>query len=121
MFSGGSDGEGAEVVGQDRPGGPGAGAVVAFEAGAFEAVAAFEMADAALDADSEACEALVGASGAGGLAAGDEHAAGAGEVFGDADREEAAVEREVAWPEVQTVELGRGRGKQVGLVGRADL
>jgi hypothetical protein len=41
-----SDGESVEVVGEDRPACPGAHPVVAFEAGAAEAVAAFEVADA---------------------------------------------------------------------------
>jgi hypothetical protein len=101
MLSSSSDGERVEVVGEDRPGGPGLRSLVAFEAAAAEAVAAFEVADAALDADPEAGEAPVGASGAGGLAAGDERAFGAGEVLGDADREEPAVERELARSEVE--------------------
>src|SRR4051812_34244746 len=77
MLSGGSDGERVEVVGQDRPGGPGSRAAMALEAGALEPVAAFEVADAALDAHPKAGEASVGAPGASGLAASDEHAGGA--------------------------------------------
>src|SRR3954453_20902604 len=84
MLSGGADGERVEVVGEDRPGGPGVGSSVAFEAAAAQALAAFEVADAAFDADPEAREAAVGASGASGSAAGDEYALGAGEGFGDA-------------------------------------
>jgi len=60
MVSAGSDGEGVEVVGQDRPGGPGSGAVVAFESGSAQAVAAFEVADAAFGADPELRQAPVG-------------------------------------------------------------
>ena len=55
------------------------------------------------------------------LAAGDEDAVGAGEGFGDAERKEPAVERELARSEVGSLELGGGRGEQVGLVGRSDL
>src|SRR5688572_4677768 len=84
MLSGGPDGERVEVVGQDCPGGPGLRSAVAFEAAALESVAALEVADAALDADPEARQAPVGASGAGGLAAGDEHAIWPGQVLGDA-------------------------------------
>ena len=55
------------------------------------------------------------------LAAGDEDALGVGQVLGDADGEEAAVERDLAWAQVQALEFGGGGGQQVGLVGRADL
>ena len=121
MVSVGSDGECVEVVGRDRTGGPGPRSSVAFEAGALEAVAALEVADAPLDADAEACEAAVGVSGASRLAAGDEDAVGAGQVFGDAEREEAAIECELSRAQLESLELGcRGR-EQVGLVGRADL
>ena len=47
MLSGGPDGERVEVVGEDRPGRPGRGAAVVFEARALEAVAAVEVTDAA--------------------------------------------------------------------------
>lgn len=119
VFSAGSDGEGVEVVGQDAPGGPRSRSIVAFEAAPAEAVAAFEVADAAFDADSEAREASVGASGAGRLAAGDEDAVG--QVFGDAGREEAAVEREFARSELETLELGNKsvRGRRGGCSRRA--
>ncbi len=50
MFSGGSDGQGVEVVGEDAPSGPGLLAVIAFEAAAVQAVAAFEVADASFGA-----------------------------------------------------------------------
>src|SRR5438045_2740119 len=71
MLSGGSDGEGVEVVGEDRPGRPGPGAMVAFEARSAQAVSAFEVADASFDADAKAREAPVGAARAGRLTAGD--------------------------------------------------
>src|SRR5215207_4966157 len=115
MLSGGPDGERVEVVGEDRPGRPRSRSAVAFEPGSLE------VADAALDADPEAGEPPVGAFGARGLAAGDEHAVGAGQVLGDADREEAAVEREFARFELESRELGRSDREQVGLVERADL
>jgi hypothetical protein len=47
MFSAGPDGEGVEVVGEERAGRPGSRAVVAFETRSLEAVAAFEVTDAA--------------------------------------------------------------------------
>ena len=46
-LSGGLDGEGVEVVGEDSPAGPGSGAVVASEPTSAHPVAAFEVADAA--------------------------------------------------------------------------
>ena len=45
----GSDGEGVEVVGEDRPSGPDLHPVISFESGAAQAVAAFEVTDPALD------------------------------------------------------------------------
>jgi hypothetical protein len=72
MLSASADGQGVEVVGQYRPGRPGSRAVVAFEARSAQAVAALEVADAALDADPVLGQAAVGASGAGGSAAGGE-------------------------------------------------
>src|SRR4051812_47522555 len=83
MLSGGPDGEGVEVVGQDAPGHPCAGAVVAFEAAALEAVAALEVADAALRADPVTRQAAVAAPGAGALAAGDERPVRRGKVLSD--------------------------------------
>ena len=46
--SAGPDGQRVGVVGEDRPAGPDLLALVAFQAAAVEAVAAFEVADAAL-------------------------------------------------------------------------
>src|SRR5215207_3018052 len=121
MVSVGSDGERVEVVGEDRPGGPGALAVVAFEAAAVESVAALEVADASFGADSEFRQAPVGALGAGGAAAGDEDAVGAGQVLVDGAGREAAVEREVARANAERVDLAGGGGQQVRLVGGPDL
>src|SRR3954451_18394567 len=83
MLSGGADGERVEVVGEDRPGGPGAGALVAFQTGSAQAVAAFEVADAALGADPEPGESPVGLARAGRLASGDERSVWGRQVLGD--------------------------------------
>ena len=72
--SGGADGEGVEVVGQDRPGGPGLLALIALQPAAAKAVAAFEVADAAFGAGAVALQSALGASGARLLAPGDEQA-----------------------------------------------
>src|SRR5919204_3530640 len=73
MVSVGSDGEGVEVVGEDRPADPGCGAVVAFEAAARQPVAAFEVRDPAFAADAVAGQSSSRAFRVGLLAAGDEH------------------------------------------------
>src|SRR5687768_9733284 len=101
MVSAGSDGEGVEVVGEDRPDGPGLLAAVTFEAAAVHSVAALEVADAAFGPDAEFRQASVGALAPGRAAAGDEHAVGAGQVLGDGSGREAAVEREVAWAQAE--------------------
>lgn len=120
MFSARPDGERVGVVGEDPPGDPGSDALVAFESAALEPVASFQVADPALAADPEARETAIGALGAGGLSTGDEDTIRARQVLGDAGGKEAAVERELAWPELERVEL-RGRlGQEVGLVQRAD-
>jgi hypothetical protein len=62
--SSGVDGEGVEVVGQDRPAGPDPLALVALEAAPPQPVAALEVADAALAAGAVAGEAPAGAPGA---------------------------------------------------------
>ena len=56
MFSGGSDGQGVEVVGQDAPSGPGLLAVIALQPAAAHAVAAFEVADASFGAGAVALQ-----------------------------------------------------------------
>src|SRR4051794_13749035 len=76
--SGGSEAEGVEVVGEDRPGGPGAGAGVAFQARSVEPVAAFEVADAAFGADAELGESAVGLARVGGVVSADEKPVGLG-------------------------------------------
>jgi hypothetical protein len=76
------------------------------------------VADASLDADAKGRQPPVGAPRAGALAAGDEDARGAGQVFGDADREEAAVERDLARAQVQTVQFRGGGGQQSGWLGQ---
>src|SRR5919106_4324296 len=60
---GGVDGEGVEVVGQDRPAGPDPLALVASQAAAAQPIAAFEVADAALAAGAVAGQAPAGAAG----------------------------------------------------------
>jgi mutator family transposase len=62
MLSGAADGERVEVVGQDRPAGPGHRSVMAFGAGAPQALAALEVADAPLDPGAVAGSAFAGAS-----------------------------------------------------------
>jgi hypothetical protein len=52
-----------------------------------------------------------------GLPAGDEDALGLRQVLGDAEREEAAVERHLLRAEVEAVEFGARRGQQVGSLG----
>src|SRR4051794_41760026 len=80
--SGGPEGERVEVVGEDRPGGPGACAGVAFQAGAVEAVASFEVADAAFGADAELREPAVGLAGVWGVGGADEQPGWVGEGGG---------------------------------------
>src|SRR3954452_541297 len=121
MVSAGSDGEGVEVVGEDRPGVPGPLAGVTFEAAAVHSVAALEVADAAFGTDSELRQPSVGALRAGGPPAGDEHAVRAGEVLIDGAGREATVEREGLRAQAERVELVGGGGQHVILVGRPDL
>jgi len=69
--SAGSDGERVEVVGEDCPSGPGPHPVIAFEPGSAQAVAAFEVTDAAFDPGAVAGSAFAGASAAGFVATGE--------------------------------------------------
>src|SRR4051794_41794139 len=80
--SGGPEGERVEVVGEDRPGGPGAGAGVAFEAGSVEGVASLEGADAAFGADAELGQPAGGLAGGGGGGGAGGQAGGGGEGVG---------------------------------------
>ena len=117
MLSGGWDGEGVEVVGEDSPGGPGLLAVVAFEAAAGLPVTAFEVTDAAFAADAVARKAPIGASGTGGLAAGDECSIAGGEVLGDRTGLEAAVDGDFAQSDREPVKLGAGLWEQADSFG----
>src|SRR3954454_22172187 len=117
MVSGGPDGERVEVVGQDAPAGPGLLAVMAFEPRPAHAVAALEVADAALDAGAVAGLALAGSSGAGLVAAGDEHACGGGGGLAGRAVLEAAVADHLARGDLEPVEFG-DRVWQQGVLGR---
>ena len=99
MVSGGADGQGVEVVGEDALSGPGLLAVIAFQAAAAHAVAAFEVADASFGAGAVALQPALGASGAGLLAPADEDAFGIEvfELLGRRGGGEAAVQRDLAW------------------------
>src|SRR3954452_13370791 len=120
VASGGPEGERVEVVGEDRPGGPGAGAGVAFEAGSVEAVASLEVTDAAFGADAELGQPAVGLAAVGGVAAADEQSVGFGQVLADGAGCEAAVECDLTWPQVELAESLAGGGQQLGLVERTD-
>lgn len=118
--SGGSQGERVEVVGEDRPGGPGAGAGVAFQAGSVEAVAALEVADAAFGANAELGQPAVGLAGVRGVVAADEQPLRFGQVFADGAGREAAVERDLPRAQPKLAQSLTGGGQQVALVERAD-
>ena len=118
--SGGLDGEGVEVVGQDRPAGPGPRAVVASEPAAAQAVAAFEVADAALGARAVAREAFLGPARGRVLAARDEHLGGWKVPVGGVEWK-AAIERDFARRDREPVQLGDGLRQQLALIWRADL
>jgi hypothetical protein len=66
----GSDGEGVEVVGKDRPSGPDLHSVMSFEPGSEYPVAAFEVTDPPLDPSAVPRAAFAGASAAGFVTAG---------------------------------------------------
>src|SRR5438093_6583562 len=92
----GPDGEGVEVVGQDGPADVGARPGMAFQAAAAQAVAAFEVTDAALAADAVAGQAPARAPRRWGLPAGDEDRGAVGQsALGDAGIE-AAIEGDLA-------------------------
>src|SRR3954465_788811 len=122
MVSGGVDGERVEVVGEDRPAGPGLLAGVALEAAAAQAVAAFEVAGAALGAGAVARRAFAGAARAGLVAAGHEDPLGRelGELVLGHLRPQRPRAAPPSWPQAEAVELGRGLGKQGVLAGVAD-
>ena len=112
--SAGSDGEGVEVVGEDRPPGPDLHPVIALQPGAAHAVAAFEMADPALDARAVARSAFAGAARARLVAAGelDLVVGERGErVFGRAG-EEAAIGHDLSRADPSAVQFGGGLRQQ---------
>src|SRR5829696_9774888 len=74
--SGAVDGEGVEVVGQDRPAGPDPLALVASQAAAPQPIAAFEVADPPLTAGAVAGQAPAGTPGTRLGPARDEHPGG---------------------------------------------
>ena len=121
MLSGGSDGQRVEVVGQDAPSGPGLLAVIAFEAAAAHAVAAFEVADASLGAGAVALQPALGATGAGLLAPGDEDPFGLQvfELLGCRAEREATVQRDLPWRQPEPRQLGHGLREQLVLAGVA--
>jgi len=94
---------------------------VAFEAGSAQAVAAFEVADAAFAADPELRESAVGLFRAGRLAAGDERSVRRREMLLDGAGRKAAIERELARAQTELVEPVAGPGDEVALVRRPDL
>src|SRR5664279_4519000 len=112
----GSDGECVGVIGEDSPFGPDLLALGALQAAAAHPVAALEVADPALLAGSVALQPAIGASGAGFLAAGDEHSFWCEffeRLFRRA-RHESAVERELARGDLKPFELGdRAREQSV--------
>lgn len=107
MVSAGPDGEGVKVVGRDRPGVPGACPVLAFEPGSVESVFAFEVADAAFDADAVARETPLRSPRPGLLAPGNEHALRreGGECVLDRAALEAAVECDLARAQTEPVQF----------------
>ena len=110
----GPDGERVGVVGQDRPLSPDLPALVAFQAGAVQPVAAFEVTDPALRTRSVASHPTLGALRAGLLAASDEHGLGVKVLERGAGRTdvEATVERDLAWADPESFELGDGLRQQ---------
>jgi hypothetical protein len=96
MLSGGSDGEGVEVVGEDRLSDRGSGSVEASEAAAAQSVATFEVTDAAFGSDAVARQPAVGAFGAGALLAGDVGGGRVGQVLADGAGLEATVDGDLA-------------------------
>src|SRR5215213_1102710 len=115
--SGGVDGEGVEVVGQDRPAGPDPLALVALEAAARQPIAALEVADPPLAAGTVAGQAPAGAPGARLGPSRDEGPGGCEGGHGLCGRpgHKAAVEGDLARSKAEAVQLGGGLGKQAVL------
>src|SRR5919106_3353344 len=114
---GGVDGEGVEVVGQDRPAGPDPLALVASQAAAPQPIAALEVADPALAAGAVAGQALAGAAGARLGPPGDERPGGCerGQGLGGRPGHKAAVEGDLTWLQAEAVQFGHGLGQQAVL------
>jgi hypothetical protein len=108
------DGQGVQVVSQDRPAGPDPLALVALQAAAPQPVAAFEVADAPLAAGSVAGQPLAGASGTGLGASGDERRRGCKPSQGllGRARDEAAVQRDLTRSKAEPVQLSGGLVEQ---------
>jgi hypothetical protein len=117
VLSAGVDGQGVQVVGQDRPAGPDSLALVTPQAAAAQVVAALEVADAALAAGAVAGQPPAGAAGAGLGPSRDERPGGCqpGQGLGGGAWHEAAIQGDLAWPKPQAVQLGRGLGQQAVL------
>ena len=114
-----ADDERVGVVGQDRPLSPDLPALVAFQAGSVQPVAAFEVADPALVAGSVAPQPALGALRAGFLAASDEHVRGVEVCERGARRTrlEPAVDCDLARADPEPFELG-DRVRQQRVLGR---
>src|SRR5215204_2446811 len=117
----GVDGQGVQVVGQDRPAGPDSLALVTLQPAAAQVVAALEVADAALAAGAVAGQPPAGAAGAGLGPSRDERPGGCqpGQGLGGGAWHEAAIQGDLAWPKAEAVQLGRGLGQQAVLGGVA--
>src|SRR5512132_1308548 len=111
------DGEGVQVVGQDRPAGPDPLALVTLEAAASQPVAALELADTALAAGAVASQAPAGASGALLGAPRDERARGRqpGQGLGGRAGHKPAVQRDLTRSKAEAVQFGGGLVQQTVL------
>src|SRR5215203_3719892 len=100
VLSAGVDGQGVQVVGQDRPAGPDSLALVTLQPAAAQVVAALEVADAALAAGAVAGQPPAGAAGAGLGPSRDERPGGCqpGQGLGGGAWHEAAIQGDLAWP-----------------------
>src|SRR5919201_2275583 len=116
-LSGALDGEGVQVVGQDRPAGPDPLALVTLEAAAPQVVAALEVADAALAAGAVASQPPAGAPGARLGPPGDERPRGRQPGQGLLGRagHEAAVQGDLARGKAEPVQFGGGLFQQAVL------
>src|SRR5215211_9531132 len=111
--SGGVNGEGVQVVGQDRPAGPDPLALVAPQAATPQPIATFEVADAALAAGAVAGQPPAGAPRARLGPPGDERARRCqpSQGLGGRAGQEPTVQRHLPWSKPQAVQLPNGLGK----------